>query len=382
MTDDRVRVRRVLRRWVLVLPLLAVACGVSPDGETLTDRPTLPFSVLVTGGAFLQRTDGGGEPFVDGEREILAPTTFVADEDEATSIETIVEELIRGGVFAATQSARHLDNQTRREIANLSASRQSLAGAPAFELLRREAELAGADLLVVIESVQDRPITSTGVNGQWPVTVTAWITVGLGMFIPDHSFDSQATLQLAIRDPVQGKELHRIPVAPGRVDLSLVQRTDFLGLLTSVIVPPPLVGNDPDKVAAKVREEVRSSLVSGLVRRLKTREVLDRIVRAMPLRVHLAQGARGSRSFLLELQSEQDLAHVRVLQDGEVLEGPQWIDFQERLLRSGRGPRTAGLRSFRAVSPPLAGRNAEIRVQVRTVLGERASQTIRLNLEL
>jgi hypothetical protein len=86
---------------------------------------------------------------------------------------------------------------------------------------------------------------------------------------------------------------------------------------------------------------------------------------------------------LLELQSEQDLAEVRLLHDGVPVAGTEWREFTARLLASGRAVPSAepGPLRFAAQSPPLADRPGELRILVRTVRGDFVSQTVRLPLE-
>jgi hypothetical protein len=361
--------------------LLVAACSTTSSEEPVADRPTLPFRVLVCGGAFLERNAPAGA-LPDSEREILAATTFPATTEEAIPPEQILQSLRDGRVFVESLLAQEgAGAVARRDLLSAGVFRATLDGAATFPAIGAEADRRGADVLLVIEGVRDGPLATTGTNGQWPIAVVAWITVGLGMFIPDHTFDSGAVLRASLREPTHGRLLESFTISAPALDLPLVSRSDVLGLISSIVVPPPLVGNDNDRVATRVQLQTIESLLQGLVRKLKSRETLANLLDKSQVRIRIRPAGAGS--VLLELQSEQDLAEVRLLHDGMPVAGTEWREFTARLLASGRAVPNAepGPLRFAAQSPPLADRPGELRILVRTVRGDFVSQTVRLPLE-
>src|SRR5690606_15567341 len=135
------------------------------------------------------------------------------------------------------------------------------------------------------------PVEKLGINGQWPITAAVWLMLGLGLVIPDHSFESRANLRVSLHEAQTGTVVHDTVLSGGAVDLSLVERTDFLGLVTSILVPPFWVGDDDRRVENNVRDTATRRLLESTARQLKSVEVSERIDERMPAQVAIT--ARG-----------------------------------------------------------------------------------------
>ncbi|MGB3967552.1 MAG: hypothetical protein WBO45_12555, partial [Planctomycetota bacterium] len=215
---------------------LAAGC-VTPADEPggLADQAPLDCSVLVTGGAFLRPHRPGGGTFAAGGALAGEPA------GEAIPIESFGEVLARGNVFQ--RFAIDTDAASRA-----AASAVSAAGPGSVADLRESARAAGFDYLLVIEELQDGPIEVQGTNARWPVTFVTWVLLGVGAFIPDRTFESRARLRFTLRELATGQPLHDQLLVAGPADLALTERTDVLGLLMSILVPPFWVGDDPEAV--------------------------------------------------------------------------------------------------------------------------------------
>ena len=198
-------------RWLWwLLCVICVGCASTTDElRGIADRPPLDCAVLVTGGAFLTGAVGVDSTFgaVDGERvDDLAEVG-----GEAFPFAAIIDVLQRGAVFRRVVAD---DDDARR----LRLRDQLAARAPNPEMIAflQQARADGFDLLLVVEEVQDGPIDNQGTNGRWPVTFATWILLGVGMLIPDRTFESRATLRVSIRELQTGFVLHDLPLAAGR----------------------------------------------------------------------------------------------------------------------------------------------------------------------
>jgi hypothetical protein len=280
--------------------LLAGCQSVHPvDLSSLAEEPPLPYSVLLTGGARV---------------------TFESDEERTAPLASTYRTVEEGGeAFPLTAVSDAL--QSGRVFVHVALDEDEPdTGAPedAEASLVRLAQAGQHDLILVIEQLQDGAIEERGINGQWPITAITWLLAGLGMLIPDHTYDSQAKLVFSLRDAQTGTSLYdRQPVA-APVDLPLVQRTDFLGLLTSIIVPPFWVGDDPAAVEETVRAVVTNRLIASLARELKTREVRDKIRSLMPAQLELVVLRDG---LIVKVATRDALADARLRNEDGPLGG-------------------------------------------------------------
>ena len=360
-----------MRRLLLLSLVWLVGCAGSgaPDPQRLALLPPLPYRIAIGGGAMLateQRDPQGAEAWTDDE----ALRTYDGREIEPVSFEELVG-LLRRGRLASQLVSLDMDDAGERERLAFGRNRPQV-----IERARLAAERQGADLILVLEGLRDAPVIELGVNGRWPIATAAWLLIGLGMFIPDHTYESQVSLRATLRDVHTGAVLvDDILVSPGSVDLSLVERTTWVGIFTSILVPPPLVWSNPEDYASSVRYVTGDRIALRLLARLKRPETLAQLRRALPIGVELVP-SRGDLE--LVVRSRQDLLSLAVemgLQRRAMPAGEQQALLQA--LRGSRAPDPAGEGFvFRAPVPGGAGAGL-VRVVVATVAGERVSTTWR-----
>ncbi|MBM4059778.1 MAG: hypothetical protein FJ265_01595 [Planctomycetes bacterium] len=287
--------------------LLALAACQTPAGElgSLADAPPLDCAVLVTGGAFLQ-------PGATGPGTFGAPAEAAPVEDpepapaEPIPMADVLGVLGEARVFRRVEADAGADGERRRAVL---AALTAAGASPALTSYLQEARDRGFDLLLVVEGLQDGPIESQGVNGRWPVTLVAWILLGLGVMIPDHSFESRATLRVTLRDLQTGRVLYERLLVGGPIDLSLSERGDWWGLVTSILVPPFWVGDDPDSVRAAVRAVVERRLLVSLAGDLKSESARQGLRRGSVASLSLAAGPAGPE---LVVEAAESLSVVRL----------------------------------------------------------------------
>lgn len=312
-------------RWRVVQGLvvaLALASCQSPTAELsgLAERAPLDFAVLVTGGAFLQRGAGPGT-FASAAS---GPGPSAEFDAEPVAVDDLLAVLRQGRVFQRVD----VDAEEHRSVAR----EQLRSGRADADLLGflQTARDQGYDLLLVVEGLQDSPIDAQGINGRWPVTLATWLLLGVGVFIPDHTFEAGVTLRVSLRDLQTGATLADSIATAGPVDLSLVERSDTVGILTSILVPPFWVGDDEGRVAGAVRDVSRRRLLLSLARELKSEPMRQRL-RAAAVAVASLPSPR-----TVAIDSRESLAAVRLRVPGRELPVDVVGDFEERLLSSLR----------------------------------------------
>ncbi|MCA8971125.1 MAG: hypothetical protein KDC95_15135 [Planctomycetes bacterium] len=363
-------------RWtvLLVVTLVATACTntLARDAGRLAQLPPLPFRLAVVGGAFLppdERVDNQDSGVDEALAARLSARTFGLEVSEPIPFDKVVEMLVRGR--AATRVVRLPDptDEERQRIA--------LGDTAALEVARRASADAEADLMLVIEGLRDGPVQALGVTGQWPITTVAWLLAGIGLFVPDHRFESKAKLRASLVDVATGRAVSaRLTVVPGTLDLSLVDRSDFVGILTSILVPPSLVGNDVEKVVRAVRDDGADRIVLGLLAKLKDPELLDALRSDVSLNVE----ARLGESYVdVTVRGEQEIQDVFVrTYDSVGLPRTEDLNalrrFRQSLLESGeRGDHEVRYRA----RFELRGGDDEVRIIVQDLAGQRASTSLR-----
>jgi hypothetical protein len=260
----RRRARRSLLLAQLLAPLLVLPACQSAGAELsgLAAQPPLDYAVLVTGGAFLTGGDPGSDTFVVGRRE-----------GEPVTLAELLEVLRLGAVFQRIGVDR--DDAHRHAI--VPQLTRGAGGEPELLDFLQRARDDGYDLLLVVEQLQNGGIDEQGINGRWPITLATWFMLGVGMFIPDHTYESRAQLLVTVRDLQTGRVVLDPRLTAGPVDLSLVERGSFLGIVLSIIVPPFWVHDDRDSVRAGVGTTTVRRLLLQLARELKstpTRQIL------------------------------------------------------------------------------------------------------------
>ncbi len=344
--------------WLL---LAATAAGCVSTGDELVrlaEQPPVDGAVLVTGGAFLAPAPGGAGTFAGPEH--------VGEEGvvrEVIPIAAVVDVLRRSAAF------QHVDvdpDPVHRERA----SRLMLADGSddAFAAFLARARADGFDFLLVVEELQDGPIEMQGTNERWPVTFATWILLGVGALIPDRTFESRAKLRVTLRELQTGRELHDPLLVAGPLELALVERTDFLGILTSIVVPPFWVGDDAEVVRQSVRETTERRLLLQLARELKSETVRQRLRDRLPAELALVEHDGGST---VTVSADEALSTAR-LRAGPQLGDAAADAFARTLLASVQVDN--GRYRYEARLPPAAN-GTRVQVLVATLRGGVASAT-------
>lgn len=347
----------------LTFAALLAGCQ-TPSGELsgLAELPPVDCAVLVTGGAFLL-PDGSS-------RGTFASRTTSSGEASAAAMEPIpidavVDVLRRSAVFHRV--ALDVDPEHRRVVRER--LRAGVADPQVLPFLQ-QARNDGFDLLLVVEDLQDGPIDVQGTNGRWPVTFATWILLGFGALIPDQTFESRATLRVTLRELQTGRILHDPLLVGGPIELALIERSDVLGLLQSIVVPPFWVGDDPQKVDTAVRDITQRRLLLSLARDLKSESVRQRLRERGAARVLLVLDADVRK---IAVDSTESLSVARLRGDPGLPDGVSEA-FERELLasRSWDGERFR----YEARLPADVG-DRQVQVLVGTIRGSVASATFR-----
>ncbi len=352
-----------MNRWrrlvVSCLAGLAACQSTAAELGGLADLSPLDCAVLVTGGAFLS-SNGDAGTFAPLPGDQGAPAALAA---EPIAIAAVVDELRQSRVFQRVS----LDGDAghRRSVRD---RLRSGAGDPEVQQFFQRARDEGFDLLLVVEELQDGPIDSQGVNGRWPVTFLTWILLGFGAVIPDHTFESRATLRVTLRELQTGRVLHDPLLVAGPIELALFERSDFVGLLLSMVVPPFWVGDDAKAVGKAVRETTERRLLLSLARDLKSEQVRHRLRERSAARLLLVEDAAGMR---ITADSAESLSVVRLRSDRPL--APEVAAGFERELLASR--RFDGERFRYEAVLPNALHGDRVQVLVGTIRGSMASAT-------
>ena len=284
--------------WLLLLG----SCASTDDLQGVAQRPPINRAVLVSGGAFLKPAVGAGSTFTRSTDGAVADSSDGSL--EAIPFEAIVDVLERGRVFQRVVADS--DAGRRRELRRHLDDRDEAAGVSAF---LRQAREDGFDLLVLIEELRDGPVETQGTNNRWPVTLATWVLLGVGVFIPDRTFESRATLRVSLRELETGLEIGDLVLDSGPIELALAERTDLLGLLYSIILPPFWVGDDSATVKASVRATTKQRLLLSLARDLKSQVFRRRLDDLAAADIQLVESPDGLR---VVVQSRESLSVVRL----------------------------------------------------------------------
>jgi hypothetical protein len=306
---------------------------------------------------------------------MVSARTYEPGTVEPIAFETVLEELRRGRL--ATQVWGPPLDVARREAIAFGSQQTSFV-----EEARRQALLDGADLLLVLEGLREGPIDFLGVTGQWPVSSVAWLLVGLGIFIPDHRYEARIKLVASLRDAHTGRTLlPNIVLAPGSLDIAVVTRQTFLGLLPSLLIPPPLMASDAATVRAVVREESDRRLLLRLLSRLKDPETIESLEAALPMRLRLTPLGDGRLQVAVLTELEIAAAEVELRRPGGERGGvpPSVLDaFRSGLLAARRveGERLG-------YSAELTGlpKTGQVRIVIQSIAGQVVSATVALGEE-
>ena len=355
-------------RVALMVGTLLWGCqSTQADLEGLAQQEPLPYSVLVTGGAF--------EPALqpDPDQSPLDHTFRVDNEgSEAIPLRDLVEVLRAGRVFVRQEADLGPDQEWR-----LIAALQGPVPVDDRQLqgLLSRARGDGHDLLLVVQRLQDGPVDEQGINGSWPITVSVWLLLGLGMFIPDHTFESRANLNISLREVQTGRILYDTVQGSGPVDLALVARGSVWGIIGSIIIPPFWVPNDDEVAVRSVRDVTARRLLVSVARQLKGVEAQQELGDRSAALIDV-QRRDGRLALRVEVPAPESLAVLRMRVDSQPLRGPEFDRLEAALLAAVE--QGDGFLVYEAESA-LELQGELLQVLVQTTSGRVASETVRLD---
>ena len=163
------------------------------------------------------------------------------------------------------------------------------------------------------------------------MTSVLWLIVGLGMFVPDHTYESRASLHVAMYEVHTGRQVYRTRESGGPGELALVSRSSGWSLVTQIIIPPFLIGSDHQDVVEEVRAICASRLMYALSQRLKSVVCQQELSESAPATIS-AQRVGGRLT--VSVRSTSGLSFLRIRVDGRALEGPEFQQFESDLLAS------------------------------------------------
>lgn len=350
------------RRALALLFLLGTSCAAGPGADVsgLGDQPPREFSVLVTGGAFLDSAS------VVQDASEFASTFRGTPREEPVSLEDLVSVLRRSRVFTRIDIDRESDANDRAHIAAVR-GHMPLRDARLSRMLER-ARGSGHDYLLVVQYLSDGPVEAYGVNDRWPLTLGLWLVVGLGALIPDHTYESRALLNVALHEVHTGRQVYRTAESGGPVELSLFGRANAWGLVQSLLVPPFWVASSPDKVVRQVREAAMHRILDALARQLKGVACRQRLTEEAAATIQLSR-VRGGVS--VGVRARDGISFVRMRVDDRLVEGENFDRFERRFLDSGR----ATADGFDYSGELAVGDGRLVQVLLQTVTGRVASAT-------
>jgi hypothetical protein len=346
------RIRWLGLSCLVVSGLTSCVSTTSEDLSSLAAKPALPFSVLITGGGFVDASAVEEVPSPLGRTyELPGPRV------EAFRLARFVATLADAKVFVAMA----LDNGAAVGRDTIAATKAEVAPRVAslgatLDRARRD----GHDFLLVVEKIIDGPIEYRGVNDRWPFTIAAWL-FALGALIPDHTYESRAQLRITMRDAYSGRRVvEPILVESGPVDLNMFERCGFLGFAQSLIIPPFLTSTDPETITESVRAASIQRMLVSAVRRLKSAEVLAALDGSGPASIKILREGRGWKVSVL---AKERISAVEIRLDGEPLDAARTEDFETRLLRSQEVAGDTGTYRYTAPWTIRGGRRLQILIQ-------------------
>jgi hypothetical protein len=382
MDATRSRCWRRLRGIAVVASLLVVVgcSGPLADASGLRRLPVLDYSVWVTGGAFVRSDASDGRNALD--RTFRTPVE--GDLDAAVVDERVLEAIPLPWL---ERFLRRAEVFRRLEVDERDAGPRLVSSRSVSPDLLQQVRDAGHDLVLVVRGVEDGAVEDQGINGRWPVTLLTWVGLGLGMVIPDRTYESRASLQVSLVDPWSGQELLRETLGPGPIELALVDRGSLLGIVMSIVVPPFWVPSNGDRVAARVRDDSARRLAVGIARRLKRSLTVQLVDEGRGIRFAFESGGPGV--LRVRCRSREALSFVRARIDGDPVRSDAFDQFERDLLANQRPAEPRPGRSadtgFVAEADWAIGAAWEkvetIQLLVQTVAGRVASTTFTLGGE-
>ncbi len=316
------------RLFVAMCVAACFASCVSTTAEdllSLATKPALPYSVLVSGGGFVDAS-----ATVNSESPLARTFALPGERVEAFPLERFVSRLRDGRVFVSM--ALDADPGAARETI-ASTTEEVAPGVVALRTTLSRARREGHDFLLVVEKIIDGPIDYCGVNDRWPFTCAAWL-LALGSVIPDHTYESHAQLRVSMRDVYSGRRVFSGLVVSGPVNLNMFERCGILGFLQSVIIPPFWTLTDAENIIASVRESSIERILVSAVRRLKSAEARTALDESGPASIQIE---REKRVWRVKVSAKEPISAVAVRLDGNLIDATVAEAFERSLLDSRSG---------------------------------------------
>jgi hypothetical protein len=338
------------------------------EGDPLVEQPALPYSVLVVGGAVVESSSPSAESSnpLANTFPTSAGAILITHEELATALRsTRVFTRVAVDAIAVEEPRLWLELGAVRDGLPLSN--------PSVAALLARARNAGHDFVLVLHRVVDGGIEDYGINERWPLTAATWLLVGLGVLVSDHTYESRAVLEASLFDAEEGRLLHRSIGSGAIVELSLLERSDFVGLLQSVLVPPFWVASDGESIVESLREPTIARLLGSMARELKGLACRRDIAENLGVEIEVT---RDRADWNIDVFAREGIASASVVVDG--IELPRQLQAQlvSQLLLAQREEPSGRVFARARWTPPDGARM--LQVLVRTVSGRLVSSTVEL----
>ncbi|MGE0144100.1 MAG: hypothetical protein AB7I19_08740 [Planctomycetota bacterium] len=339
------------------------------EGDPLVEQPSLPYSVLVVGGAVVESSSPSA-----GSSNPLASTFPAASGAILITHDELATALRSTRVFTRV-AVEPMANEDARLWLELGSVRDGLPlSDPRVAALLARARKGGHDFVLVLHRVVDGGIEDYGINERWPLTAATWLLVGLGVLVSDHTYESRAVLESSLFDAEEGRLLHRSIGSGAIVELSLLERTDFVGLLQSVLVPPFWVASDGESIVESLREPTIARLLGSMARELKGLACRRDIAENLGVEIEVS---RDRADWNIDVFAREGIASASIVVDGVAAPAELEGQFVSQLLLSQEEEPSGRVLARARWSPPTGARM--LQVLIRTVSGRLVSSTVELN---
>ncbi len=337
-----------MSRIAALLPVLAAlvvstACGSTPDPIAPLSQPyrivLLPIEGVETALA---------APVREGEAQEGDEVPFALEPDVFRN--RITNAIVNSGVFS------NVIVVGREELTTDEFTDTVMAAAP-----RAKAEAADLIMRVRVNSARLRDL---GANSSKFWSTFTWFMVPLPIwFVDDRTYATSLTVQAEMYDPADPiKPTASVVASSGEEEMDLWDR----GALqpTVVVIPPPWVEGNLEKVSETLTERAVNHMMTELVDELRTREI--------PSRFELDLEWEGN-DLVVVVRTRRPLRALTVLAGAQVLR--TWAEDETSDLLDTSGPKTR-LIAYRARVEDGAGRADYLRVLVEDEGGGREVRTI------
>ncbi|MEM7202990.1 MAG: hypothetical protein AAF628_22210 [Planctomycetota bacterium] len=183
-------------------------------------------------------------------------------------------EELRATEDAAYALTLQSGTELRERVIDAMVTRFDAASAVFAVTDREQAAAQGAD--IYLEPRLARPVAMEyrEVSSSWPGSLGLWLVTWVGGLVVDSStYDCDLTLDVRVYANLQDRseQIQRQPVQSGAVDLSFMERNDFmsLGTLQALILPPFWTTDSSEATSASLTDAACEQLAANLTRYLK-----------------------------------------------------------------------------------------------------------------